>query len=137
MESTNAPFTSFPPVTSANVGINLHNFYFQLFCQTDMQIQGYTSSRSRITELERRAPLKNGVFLFKSLENWGYDNFFHRNANVSKLWSHDHNYNIIWVTWLNFICDVKVRNDSVITFISKCFYFRKLRVAILLTASKL
>ena len=67
VESKKAPFSRFPPVTSANVRINPHNFYFQPFCQTDMQSQDYTSSRSRITELEQRTPLKKGVFLFKSL----------------------------------------------------------------------
>ena len=27
--------------------------------------------------------------------NWGYDNFTHKNARVSKLWSHDHIYSVI------------------------------------------
>ena len=40
------------------------------------------------------------VFMVKFLWNWGYHNFFHRNARVTKLWSHDQIYNIIWVTFL-------------------------------------
>ena len=32
--------------------------------------------------------------------------FSYRNARVNKLWSHDHIYNIIWITWWNFGGDV-------------------------------
>ena len=39
------------------------------------------------------------IFLFKSLLNWGYDNVANSNTRVTKLWSHDHIYNIIRVTW--------------------------------------
>ena len=29
---------------------------------------------------------------------------------VTKLWSHDHTYNMIWVTWKNFVGDVMAKN---------------------------
>ena len=44
---------------------------------------------------------------------------------VTKPWSHDHIYNIIWITWENFVGDVIVKNYDVITFISKYLYFNK------------
>ena len=50
-----------------------------------------------------------------------------KNARVTKLSSHDHIFNIIWVTWKNFIGDVVDRNFVVMTIISK--YFRRWRVA--------
>ena len=43
------------------------------------------------------------LFLVKSLENWGYDNFSHRNARVTKSWSHDPIRNINWFTWSKFL----------------------------------
>ena len=42
-----------------------------------------------------------------------------------KLWSHDNIYNIIWVTWLNFIGDILDRNYDVKNFILKYLYFKK------------
>ena len=68
------PPTSFSPATSANVGITPQNF---------------------LTKFEPMPLLVKGVFLVKSLRNWGYDNFSHIHATITKLWSHDHIYNII------------------------------------------
>ena len=59
------------------------------------------------------------------IQNWGYDNFCHRNATVTKLWSHEHIYNITWITWQNFVGDVIDRNYDAITTISKYPYFKK------------
>ena len=39
-------------------------------------------------------PQQKLLFLIKSPHNWGYKNFSQRNAKVTKLWSHDHIYNI-------------------------------------------
>ena len=49
----------------------------------------------------------------------------YRNARVIKLWSHDHTYNIIWITWHSFDGDVIDRNYDVISFFSKHLYFAK------------
>ena len=54
------PPNSFSPVTSTNVGISPQNF-------------------------EQRLPFKKVVFLVKSSQNWGYDNFFYTNGRVTKL----------------------------------------------------
>ena len=35
---------------------------------------------------------------FTLIQDGGYDNFFHRSARATKLWSHDHIYNIVRVT---------------------------------------
>ena len=53
------------------------------------------------------------------------NNFSHTNSRVTKLWSHDHIYSIIWLTWQNFVADVIVRKFKMITFISKHLYFEK------------
>ena len=55
---------------------------------------------------------------------WTWTNFSHRNATVAKLWSHDHAYNIFWVTWENFAGDAIDRNYYVITFFSKYLSFK-------------
>ena len=68
---------------------------------------------------------QKAIFLVKFLQNWGYDNFSYTNARVTKLWSHDHIHNIIWVMWQNFVSDVIDRMYDVITFISKYLYFKK------------
>ena len=47
------------------------------------------------------------------------------NVRITKLWSHDHNHNVICVMWQNFVGDVIDRIYDVITFISKYLYFRK------------
>ena len=56
-----------------------------------------------------------------------YDNFFHINAKVPKLWSHDHIYiyNIIWVIWWNLVGDIMDIDYDVMTFILKYLCFKK------------
>ena len=49
---------------------------------------------------------------------------------VTKLWSHGHIYNIIWVTWENFVGDARDKNYDDITFISKYLTLRRHRVAL-------
>ena len=70
-------------------------------------------------------PQKKPVFLVKR-----FDNFSHRNARVTKLWSHDHTYNIIWFTLYNFVSDLIDKTYDMITFDWKCFYFKRPRVSI-------
>ena len=41
--------------------------------------------------------LQKIVFLVAALQNWGYDNFSHRNARFAKLWTYVHMDNMIWV----------------------------------------
>ena len=40
-------------------------------------------------------PSKKSVFLVKSVQNLSYDNFSHKSAKLTQIWSHDHSYNII------------------------------------------
>ena len=54
------------------------------------------------------------ILRVKCLWNWGYDNFSHRNARVTKFWSHYHIHNIICVIWQNFVGDVTERIYDVI-----------------------
>ena len=63
----------------------------------------------------------------------GYDNFSHSNNRVTKLWSHDHIYNMICVTWCYSLGSVMDRNYDITTLISKCLYFKK--TLFLLTSS--
>ena len=46
----------------------------------------------KLLNLHQDYPSKKRGFLVKSkfLSNWDYDNISHRNATVTKLWSHDH-----------------------------------------------
>ena len=62
----------------------------------------------------------------KYLYNWGYDNFCHRNASVTKLWllDHIHIYNRIWFAWYSFVGDVMDINYDSIIFISKNICFK-------------
>ena len=73
--------------------------------------------------LKQDHPSKKVDFLVKSLQNWGYDNLSHRNARVTKLWSHDYICSIILVTWQNFVDDIMDRNYDITIFISKYLYF--------------
>ena len=52
-------------------------------------------------------------------KNWGCYNFSHRNTRVTKLWSHDHIYNMISFTSENCVGHVVDNNYNAITFISK------------------
>ena len=68
------PQYQFFPVASTNVGISLQI------------LRSYLKR-----ELEPRPPLQKLRFFFvKSIETRGYDNFFNRNARVTKLWPMAH-----------------------------------------------
>ena len=94
------PPISFSPVTSTNVGFGPQNFMtfsFNLFA-TPVQNFKFIPSPKLLNFNQDHASQK-AIFPVKSLWNWGYDNFSHRKATVTKLWSHDHIYNIICITW--------------------------------------
>ena len=63
--------------------------------------------------------------LVKSLWNWGFNNFSHWSARVTKLTLHDHIYNIIWVTWWNSVAGVIDRDYDVIAVTSNYLYFNR------------
>ena len=104
------------PPTSFSLGISPQNFQsLRLYLVPVINCWNWTKT----------TPQKTCFFQIKSLQNWGYNNFSHRNDRVTKLWSHNHIYNMIWVTWWNFVSDVIDINYDVINFISKYLYFKK------------
>ena len=114
-----APPTSFSPVTSTNVGTWPENTFDRLA----QNFKFVTSASSKLLNMKQDHPSKKPV-LVKSLKIWGYDNFSYTNGRVTKLWSHDHIHNIIWVMWQIFVGDVIDRIYDVITFILKYLYFK-------------
>ena len=82
-----------------------------------------TNASSKLLNLKQHYPSKKPG-LVKSLYIWGYDNLSYTNSTVTKLWSHDHIHNIIWVMWQIFGGDVIDRVYDVITFILKYLYFK-------------
>ena len=122
------PPISFSTLTSTNVGIStqiLLTFSFNPFAILVQNVKAIANASPKLLNLNQEYPSKKLLFLVKSLQNWGYNYFSHRNARVTKLWSLDHIYNIIWAKWLNLVVDVLNRNCNVITFISKCLCFKK------------
>ena len=96
-----ATTTSFSLVKSTNVGISLQNiltFDFNPFAILLSNFKSIPSTSPKLLNLNQDHRSKYVVFLFKFLSNGGYDNFSHRNSRVTKLWSHDNIYNIIWLT---------------------------------------
>ena len=110
---------------SKNQPSKLSDFYFSLFRHTDVKFQVRTYCQSQIIKLEPRSPLKKRRFSGQILVKLRLDNFSHRNPRITKRWSHDHFYNIIWITWQVFVADVMDINYDVIIFISKYFFFKK------------
>ena len=88
--------TSFSPVTSTNVGIRPQNFLDFSFkplatlCKTSNL---YLVPAPNYLTWTKSAPQKNRFFRSNP-----YD-FSHRNARITKLWSHDLIYSIIWFTF--------------------------------------
>ena len=90
------------PETSTNLGISLKNFLtfsFSPFATLVWNFKFSPSASPKLFNLNQDHPSKKVGFFVKSLSNWGCDNFCHRNARVTKLWSHEPIYNIIWITW--------------------------------------
>ena len=79
---------SFSPVTSTNVEISPKNFLvfsFSPFATQVLIFKAIPSASSKLLNLNQDQSSKKVVFLVKSLYNWGYDNFTHRNAIEMKL----------------------------------------------------
>ena len=132
-ECAKEPPDSFFPVTSTNVRISPQNFLTFSFNPFENLVQNFKyapSASPKLLNLNKYQPSKKAVFLVKSLQNWGYDNFSYRNARVNKLWSHEHTHNIIWVMWENFVGGVMDIIYDVIAFISKFLFLRRPGVAI-------
>ena len=96
--SKKVPLPFFPHVTPTNVLINPKNFLtfsfnpFPRWCK----ISGpYIVAVPNYWTWAKTKPLKKCFFW----SNWGYGNFSHRIVRITKVWSNDHIYNIIWVTW--------------------------------------
>ena len=86
----------FSPVTSTNVGFGPQNFLafsFNPFATLVQNFKFVPGASPKLLNLNQDQLSKKAIFWSnKSLWNWGYDNFSHRNATVIKLWPHDHNY---------------------------------------------
>ena len=78
----------FPPVTFKNITLLSH------WCKIS---RPYVVPIPNYLTWTKHTPPKNIFFPAQTLVS--YDNFFHRNARVTKFRSHDHIYNITWVTW--------------------------------------
>ena len=97
--------TSFSFLISTNVEISPKNFLtfsFNPFATLVQNFKAISSPSPKLLNLNQGNPSKKLVFLVKSLQNWGYENFSHRNATTTKLWSHAHNYSITYDA-INFI----------------------------------
>ena len=81
------------PVTSTNLRItqNFLTFSFNPFASL-----ATPSTSPKLVNMNQEQPSEKKWFFG---QNWDYDNFSHRNVRVTKRWSHDHIYNLIWVTW--------------------------------------
>ena len=93
------PSISFSAVTPTNVWIRPQKFLTYSFNLFTTNYQAIPSASSKLLNLNQEHPSKKLVFLVKSQYHWDYDNFCHKNATVTKFWSCDHIYNMIWVTW--------------------------------------
>ena len=74
-------------------------------------------------------PRKSWFSRSNPYKNWGYDNFSRKIARVTKFWSHDHIYCIIWVTWWNLVGDFTDKNYGVIDLFQIPFFLRRPRGA--------
>ena len=74
-------------------------------------------------------PRKSWFSRSNPYKNWGYDNFSRKIARVTKFWSHDHIYSIIWVTWWNLVGDFTDKNYGVIDLFQIPFFLRRPRGA--------
>ena len=120
------PLPLFFFATSTNVGISPQNFLtfsFNPFTTLVWNFRTITSVSPKLLNLNLDHPSKKWFFWSNPYKIEVKNNFSHRTARVTKLWSHDHIYNIIWVTGSNYVDDVIGRNYDVITFNSKQLYF--------------
>ena len=78
---------------SSNLGTSPQNFLtfsFNPFSTLVYNFKFVPSASLRLLNLNQDNLSKKAIFLVKSLWSWGYDNFSHRNARVTKLCSNDH-----------------------------------------------
>ena len=76
----------FPLVTSINVGISPQNLLIlslNFFATLMLNFKAIPSASPNLLNLNQEHPSKN--FSVKSLKTWVYDNFFHRNLELSIL----------------------------------------------------
>ena len=97
------PSTSFSFVspTKENVGFGPKNFWtfsFNIFSTLMQNFKFVPSASPKLLNLNQDHPSNKSDFSGQILINWGYDNFSHRNAAVTKFWSHYQIYNIISIT---------------------------------------
>ena len=96
--------TNFPPAISTNVRISSQIFDFsQKFSQifssilpNFCKISGQYLLPVPNNWINQGHPSKKLVFLGNIIWHWGYNYFTHRNARVTKLWSHDHKIKCYW-----------------------------------------
>ena len=89
---------SFFLVTSTNVRLSPNNFVtfsFNHFVTLVYNFKVIPIASPKFLNLNQDLPSKKVVFLVKSSENSGYNNFSHRNSRVTNFWLHDHIYNTI------------------------------------------
>ena len=123
------PPTSFSPVASTNVGISSQIFWLLFLALLAhwrkisslylVPVPNYWTSIKTTPQKMR--------FIWSNLYKIEVviTSLIDRNARITKLWSHEQIYNIIWIMWWNFVGDVIERNYDVITIISKYCYFKK------------
>ena len=91
------PPTSFSPVTSFNAGFcpqNLLTFSFNPFATLVENFKIVPSASPKLLNLDQDHPSEKAIFLVKSFMITSLIEM-----PVTKLWSHDHIYNEIWITW--------------------------------------
>ena len=118
------PPISFPAVTPTTIVIRpkkILTHSFNLFYHTCAKFQGHTYCQLQIIDLEPRAPLKKWFFWCSpSKIEVMITSVIKMLARVTNFWSYDHIFNVIWVTWWNFVGNVMDKNYNVITFIPRC-----------------
>ena len=115
-----------PPISFTNVGLSLRNFLTFSFSPFTLvsNFKVILSASLKLLNLNQDHRSKNWFFwsnrykielILTSLVE----------MLLTKFWPHDQIYNIIWVTWYNFVGDVIVNNYDVIAFILKYLCFMK------------
>ena len=120
--------TSFSHVTSTNVGFSVQNiptFNFNPFVTLVENFKVVASASPKWLNLNQDHPSKKQFFWSNPYQIEVMIIFSHRNATVTKLWSHNHIYNINWITWWKSVVDTMHKNYDVLNFISKYPYFNK------------
>ena len=113
------PPVSFSLLTFTNVTISpwtFLTFSFNLFHTLVYNFKAMPCFSLKLLNLKQENPSKKKVKLYK-IELMKTS--LHRSTRVTKLWSQDQIYNIIWVTWWYFPDNVMDWNCDVITVFSK------------------